>query len=326
MRRAGSNGFTLVELLVVITIIGMLVGLLLPAVQAAREAARLAQCRNNLKQIGIAFQNHESAVGFFPTGGWGYQWAGDPDRGFDKKQPGGWGYNILPFMDENPLHDLGVGLTINGNPTQQAPLLQQRLANPLAIHNCPTRRRLRTWPNAASQTYQPDGFTPKVVARGDYAANMGSGGYVDGTSPASESAGDALGDGQWNQQYGTTYNGVCYRRSMIKASDISDGLSVTYMVGEKYLIPDHYFDGKDTADDQCLFSGHDRDVVRQGDPPARDRRGLDIQISFGSAHPSGWNAVFCDGSVHTMSFTINLILHQNLCNRADGQSVDTSGF
>src|SRR3977135_3561541 len=82
VRRERSGGFTLVELLVVIAIIGILVALLLPAIQAAREGARRAQCKSNLKQLALGCLNHHDTQKHFPTGGWGYQWVGDPDRGF----------------------------------------------------------------------------------------------------------------------------------------------------------------------------------------------------------------------------------------------------
>ena len=100
------RGFTLVELLVVIAIIGILIALLLPAVQAAREAARRSQCQNHLKQLGLAMLQHEEAHRFFPTGGWGWGWIGDPDRGFDYRQPGGWVYNSLPYLEQTGLHEL----------------------------------------------------------------------------------------------------------------------------------------------------------------------------------------------------------------------------
>ena len=139
------RGFTLVELLVVIAIIGILIALLLPAVQAAREAARRMQCTNNLKQIGLAALNHEQAHGQYPTGGWGWLWIGDPDRGFDQRQPGGWIFNILPFMEQETLYDMQSGLSSSTTPTRTAAAAMM-LGVPLANMNCPSRRGAAVYP------------------------------------------------------------------------------------------------------------------------------------------------------------------------------------
>ena len=116
MRRRSLCGFTLVELLVVIAIIGILVALLLPAVQAARESARMTVCSNNLKQMGVAFSQHVTSQGFFPTCGWGYGWTGDADRGYGVNQPGGWPYAILSYMDQDALRQRRIA-----EPTKQRP-------------------------------------------------------------------------------------------------------------------------------------------------------------------------------------------------------------
>ncbi|MEM7284686.1 MAG: DUF1559 domain-containing protein, partial [Pseudomonadota bacterium] len=109
IRSNHRHGFTLVELLVVIAIVGILVALLLPAVQSAREAARRIQCKNHLTQFGLGMLNHHDAHGIFPTGGWSQRWTGDPDLGFDEDQPGGWEYNVLPFIEEMAMYEMGAG-------------------------------------------------------------------------------------------------------------------------------------------------------------------------------------------------------------------------
>jgi prepilin-type N-terminal cleavage/methylation domain-containing protein/prepilin-type processing-associated H-X9-DG protein len=137
-----SRGFTLVELLVVITIIGILVSLLLPAVQAAREAARRAQCIGNLKQIALACLNCESATTHFPAGGWGQVYIGHPDAGTGIKQPGGPCFNILPFMELSPLYSLQAHTT-----TLELTVASTKMVGTaLPGFICPSRRAVAAYP------------------------------------------------------------------------------------------------------------------------------------------------------------------------------------
>ena len=106
----------------VITIIGVLIGLLLPAVQSARESGRRTQCGNNIKQFTTAAAMHLAARQYYPTGGWDSSWSGDPNCGSKQGQPGGWTYNILPYIDGGPIHDMGIGLPASSMPRCSAKL------------------------------------------------------------------------------------------------------------------------------------------------------------------------------------------------------------
>ena len=125
-------------------------------------------------------------------------------------------------------------------------------------------------------------------------------------------------------------------RSEIKFAKITDGTANTYMVGEKYLDPDHYLDGSGGAGEDCAYHGHDWHTVRYGaDPdlnpplaqPLQDRPGFSPDPTmFGSAHPSGFHMTMCDGSVHSISYGIDPLVHRWLSNRRDGIPVDTGAF
>ena len=274
------RGFTLVELLVVITIIGILIALLLPAVQAAREAAQIAQCRNNLKQVSLAMLGFEQTNGHFPSGGWGYLWVGDPDRGTGKEQPGSWAFAILPHLEQLPLYQLGCDGQPNAWTPAQLAGCTRMIQTPLTMMNCPSRRRAIAYPcqwvggGFSGGSFYGMGANPAAaIARGDYAACTGDqyySNYYFGPNSLQEAAGLTQTNG-WNNPSGAGVaftdpsfwaTGVCYFRSAVRVADITDGLSRTYMVGEKYLNPDCYLNGADGADNETFYVGYDNDNHR----------------------------------------------------------------
>ncbi|MBN2021269.1 MAG: DUF1559 domain-containing protein [Pirellulales bacterium] len=314
-RRRG--GFTLIELLVVIAIIGVLMALILPAVSASREAARRTQCSNHLRQLGAGWLLHHSTFGRFPSGGWGWLWVGEPERGTDGAQPGGWGFNVLPFVERKSLRTMGQD-TIGADRDKA---LAARCGTPIPLFVCPSRRAAAAYPDYHTDYRTADraGFPISLSARSDYAANTGDQPFVQYSSgPETIEEGD-LRTYEWSDASYLT--GVCFQRSELTLGDVADGASQTYMLGEKYLNPDHHETGFDPADNESLYVGYDNDLHRSAfAPPRLDQPGLTSTLLFGSPHPTVCQFVFCDGSVRPIPFSISESVHRRLANRADRQA------
>ena len=314
-RSTNRSGFTLVELLVVIAIIGVLIALLLPAVQAAREAARKTQCSNHLKQLSLGFVTFENNHGFYPSGGWGAIWVGVPERGVGPDQPGGWAYQSLPFIEQQSLFDLGSGLDIAS--------YSARLATPISTHHCPTRRGVQPRPYTLQWLY-PIRTTAIVrrtgVAKNDYAVNVGDAPSTnEDQQPFSL---DEYDSGNFVVPDDSEQTGISHRFSKVRHRHVRDGLSKTYMLGEKYLDSNAYETGTDQGDNESLYQGHNSDLMRsttpQFGPPLPDTAGLSLINIFGSAHTSGFFMSRCDGAVHFESYQIDAELHRIRGNRSDG--------
>ena len=313
-RRSRADGFTLIELLVVIAIIGILVAILLPAVQAARETGRRIHCTNNLKQWALAASMHQDAQKFYPTGGWGTHWAGDPDRGYGTKQPGGWIFNCLAYIENGDLRNLGAGEAVKD--ASRAVLL----SSPIPALYCPSRRSMTTYDLQPSEKAKNSDIVERV-ARSDYASNGGPTGSLVLQSPDSLNHGDTTY--VWDDN--SSFYGTSYLRSQVKVKQITDGLSHTYLLGEKWVDVNRtscMFNG----DDQYAYGGYDVDLVRF----AYDVPSVDLPLSnsptmlealnhlrYGSAHQGGCQMAYCDGRVETVSYEIELDVHQRFAHRAD---------
>jgi prepilin-type N-terminal cleavage/methylation domain-containing protein/prepilin-type processing-associated H-X9-DG protein len=255
--QASGDAYTLVEVLVVIAIIGILIGFTIPAVQIARESARRSTCENNLRQQAIAVKLHEETHKIFPTGGWGADWLGDPDAGYGPKQPSGWIYNVLSYIEEDSLRQLSRGL--KGAAREQA--IVKLMESPISVFYCPIRRQPQLYPYTGGEL--KNAKPPSTVAKTDYAIS----------------------------------STISHAKSEVFMPDIQlqgKGASKTVLAGEKSLTPDAHETGG-AGDSLVVYIGDCDDIRREpSESPTPDRRG---GRGFGAAHPSGANIAYCDGSV-----------------------------
>jgi prepilin-type N-terminal cleavage/methylation domain-containing protein len=310
-------GFTLVELLVVIAVIGILIALLLPAIQAAREAARQTQCRNNLKQIAISFHNFESTKGYFPGHGGEREPRGvdfGPQRIARANRmvfTGNWLLQAITYMEDELIADVLIAAA-QGTATQAE--LRLAVASPVPTLYCPSRRAPLAYPlvNAEQTAYGPIG------ARTDYAINGGS-----STAAGSNNQNAA------SFNFKLEYDGIWSMGRRTALEKIVDGSSNTYLVGEKAMDILQYTTGRDVGDRAPIAGlkdnyGAANSYVRFAvSPPSRDvEDNCSACHEFGSAHPASLNFSMADGSVHSISYGMDVKLHRMFASMNGNEVVD----
>jgi prepilin-type N-terminal cleavage/methylation domain-containing protein len=306
--RHGRLGFTLIELLVVIAIIAILIALLIPAAQKVREAANVTECRNNLKQIGLAWIAHHDTFKAYPSGG--LYWNDDLRRWHNnvkgsipedyKKQSWGWGYQILPYIEQQNLwkstDDVAIAQT------------------PIHMYICPSFRGplIRPYNQGGTENLPLRAMADYTACSGEDLNTSYNGAIVPST----------IGDTANNIKPGLTR----------KMEDITDGTSNTLMVGEKWIDwalatnPTAQRPGSSTYgpgnDDQGWIDGWDNDMISDASAGIPKKIERDVASTvygnyYGSVHET-MGAVFCDGSVHPVFYNINNKVWDRLCVINDG--------
>jgi hypothetical protein len=204
------------------------------------------------------------------------------------------------------------------------------MKTPVAAFYCPTRRMAQGYPFGKPGSEVPYNAywknADKLLAKTDYAANEGGPGpggnnWFDTGGPTSAAG---ITDKSATPNESRNMLGVIYQRSCLPVSQVKDGLSNTYMLGEKFVPTEQYTSGIYYADNGSCFTGVDKDIIRLTVPPWSPCQDFDAKgdqsvnnFSFGSAHAGGWCACFCDGSVQMMSYWIDPTVHSRLGTRND---------
>ena len=325
-------GFTLIELLVVIAIIGVLVALLLPAVQQAREAARRAQCKNNLKQFGLAFQNYHDVHGRFPQGGTIACCGYGPNIGYMVR--------LFPYMDQAPLYNqinmsaANALADASGNPP---PFVQTVI--PMAL--CPSDGHRWAGDQYPGWGWGLGGFT---VANYDGSAGSMVFGSANGSCVPYVTGVQINGWGDGNDPF--ALSGMGSRGgAAIGIRDVTDGTSNVIQMGE--VLPscnDHVVNGglwgsngqsyhAGTAApindySSCVWATPQQirfpscsNAPGPGSVPRDGWNQWNISWGFKSMHTGGAQFLFVDGSVHFLSENLNYLTYQRLGGRSDGNVV-----
>ncbi len=323
--RQTKSGFTLIELLVVIAIIAILVALLLPAVQQAREAARRSQCKNNLKQLGVALHNYHDTFGTLPPG---YITRGVNSTAAASVELGpnfAWGVMILPQLEQSPLYN---SLDLNLDSTQANNLATAQ--QPLSVFTCPSD------PGAEKFTVN-DGSNDYELPKANYVGVYGYGSVT-------------MSPGQPNPA------GMFYRNSSVRFRDVTDGLSQTMMVGERKAVHRFPSTTSDVLADSTWYAaipgvmrpagmmmmadegpaslvlGHVGQSMAMGGGMGGGGMGGGMVmhhtpnttnhiVNFSSSHVGGIQFLMADGSVHFLSENIDYNTFRWLGQKSDGEVI-----